>query len=148
MSFGNLELWLLTFVVKEWEDFHHNTASVMPILQFSQTRALVYLGYKYLKFCSCKLLVFRSHNLVFGILRLRQSFDRTTVIFKKQSNNRDHICINYNINDDPLFDSFNYSLWHFPVLSNIKAVGDCKNCVKVCVKKYTFKLLFYWLFMV
>ena len=59
-----------------------------------------------------------------------------------------YICKNYNIHDnDPFFDSFNYSFWHFPVLSNNKAVDDCENCVKVCVKKDTIKLLFYWLFL-
>ena len=45
--------------------------------------------------------------------------------------------------NEPLFDSFNYSLRNFRILSNNKAVDDCENCVKVCVKKDTIEPLFY-----
>ena len=92
-------------VALKWEIFHHNNASVMPVLRCSQMGALIYLGYhraklkNYLKFClafsatiplfGCKFFVFSSHNLAFDILRLRQSFDRTVVIFEKQSYNSD-----------------------------------------------------------
>ena len=47
-----------------------------------------------------------------------------------------YICKNYNIDDnDPLFDSFNYSLWHFPVLSHNKAVNDLRTVWKSVLKK-------------